>query len=324
MRLEGTRCMVTGGAGFIGSHLTRALLERGCGTIVYDNLSGGDCRFIEDVMSHDGLTIVEADVLDKAKLASAMKGCDAVFHLAANPDVRIGESDTWTQVEQNIIATHNVLEAMRETGAGYMGFTSTSTVYGEAAVMPTPEDYGPLLPISIYAASKLASEGLISAHCATFGMKAQLFRFANCVGPAGTHGVIVDFIRKLKADPARLEILGDGKQTKSYFHVSDCVLGMLFAVEHGKEDVGAYNVGSADAIDVSTIADIVTGVMGLKGVRYDYTGGVDGGRGWKGDVKMMSLSIGKMEALGWKPEHDSTTSVRLAAEAVLKEMFDKE
>jgi UDP-glucose 4-epimerase len=208
-----------------------------------------------------------------------------------------------------------------------MAFTSTSTVYGEAHLLPTPEDYAPLLPISLYGASKLACESLISAWCHTFRMNAIIYRFANCVGPRGTHGVIIDFINKLKANPRELEILGDGTQRKSYLYITDCVEAMIYALEHTSFDIATqrggvevYNIGSEDHIDVKSIADIVTSSMGLRDVKYTFTGGVNGGRGWLGDVKFMFLSIDKLRSLGWKPKYNSSESIRLAVQALLEDM----
>ncbi|MDD2756663.1 MAG: NAD-dependent epimerase/dehydratase family protein, partial [Methanothrix sp.] len=209
------------------------------------------------------------------------------------------------------------LEAMRKSDVGRIAFTSTSTVYGEAAKVPTPEDYGPLLPISLYGASKLACEALISSYCHTFDMQSWIYRFANIVGERGTHGVLVDFIRKLRENPRELEILGSGKQKKSYLEVRDCVRAMLHCIEHSDEQVNVFNVGTEDSVDVTQIADIVAGQMGLSDVLYRYTGGVDG-RGWKGDVKVMQLSIEKIKKLGWTPQGGSAQAVETAVKALLK------
>ena len=199
-----------------------------------------------------------------------------VFHVAANPDVKLGAADTRIHVDQNILATHNLLEAMRKAGVSKIAFTSTSTIYGEADVVPTPEDYGPLKPISLYGASKLSCEALISSYCHTFEMQSWIYRFANIVGERGTHGVLVDFIRKLKQNPKELEILGSGKQRKSYLEVKDCVQAMIHCVENSQEETNIFNIGSDDSIDVTGIADITAEKMKLPGVKYRYTGGVEG------------------------------------------------
>lgn len=192
-------------------------------------------------------------------------------------------------------------------------------MYGEPDKVPTPEDYGPLIPLSLYAASKLACEALISAYCYTFGMHAVMYRFANVIGPRSTHGVIFDFVNKLRVNPHTLEILGREPGTKkSYIHISDCTDGMVHAYENFPEKVGIYNIGSEDFIDVKTIADIICEEMNLKDVKYSWTGGVDDGRGWKGDVRTMLLSIERMKALGWKPKYGSMEAVRLTARELVK------
>lgn len=310
------KCVVTGGAGFIGSHLVDALLAAGNEVTVVDNLSGGKREFLQPHAGNRRFRFVEADLSAEGFICEDFKGADTVFHLAANPDVRTGATDTKTPIRQNIMTTYNVLESMRLNGVSRIAFTSTSTIYGEATVVPTPEDYGPLLPISLYGASKMSCEALISSYCHTFGMKAWIYRFANIVGDRGTHGVIFDFIRKLRADPKKLTILGDGRQSKSYLHISDCVEAMLFVVENAREQVNVYNIGSDDRFDVTGIARVVAEEMGLKDVAFEYTGG---DRGWKGDVPFMALSIGKIKALGWKPAHDSEASVRLCVKQLLKE-----
>ena len=257
-------------------------------------------------------------MLEPGTITSTLDGIDMVFHLAANPDVRLGADDTKVHLEQNILATYNLLEAMRLTGTDRLVFTSTSTVYGAASIMPTPEDYGPQVPISLYGASKLACEALISSYCHTFNMKAWLYRFANIVGSRGSHGVLIDFINKLRVDPFALEILGSGRQKKSYLDVGDCVDAMVFGVEHSDETVNIFNIGSEDSIDVVGIADIVTRKMGYSDVEYRFTGGVDGGAGWKGDVKFMLLSIEKLKAQGWVPAHNSRQSIEMAVESLLR------
>jgi len=307
--------LVTGGAGFIGSHLVDRLIELNRVTVL-DNFSSGKMEFIENHSSNPNFSLIEADLLDQEAVEAALEGKDLVFHLAANPDVKIGAEDTWTHLDQNVIATFNLLELMRKMGVAEIAFTSTSTVYGEANVVPTPEDYGPLLPISLYGASKLACEALISAFCHTFDMRSWIFRFANIVGERGTHGVIVDFIKKLENNPEELEILGSGKQRKSYIEVHDCVDAMIFSLVHSRDRVNVFNIGSADSVDVTEIANVVVEKMNLVGVKYRYTGGIDG-RGWKGDVKTMLLSIEAMEKLGWTPRHNSRQSIEAAVEALL-------
>ena len=226
-----SRVFVTGGAGFIGSHLVDELIKAGNEVIVYDNLSSGKIDFLDSAKSTCNLEFINGDLLDLEKLKGSMEDIDIVYHLAANPDIRLGTTITDTDLKQGTVATYNVLESMRINGCKNIAFASSSVVYGEAKKMPTPEDYGPLFPISLYGASKLGSEGLISAWVGTFGIKAWIFRFANIIGTRGTHGVIFDFIHKLKKDPSRLEVLGNGLQEKSYMEVIDCSRAMIHVVE---------------------------------------------------------------------------------------------
>jgi len=317
MMLKNRSILVTGGAGFIGSHLVERLLLDDEVTVL-DNFSSGRIEFLEPYRDNPDFHLLTGDLMNPEMLDRAVSGKDFVFHLAANPDVKLGAEDTHVHLEQNVLATYNLLEAMRKNDVRQMAFTSTSTVYGEAAQVPTPEDYGPLLPISLYGASKLSCEALISSYCHTFQMQSWIYRFANIVGERGTHGVLVDFIRKLRENSGKLEILGSGKQRKSYLEVKDCIRAMIHAVEHSSGEVNVFNIGSEDSVDVTEIADIVVGQMGLDGVEYNYTGGIDG-RGWRGDVKLMLLSIEKIKMLGWSPELGSAGALEVAVKALLKE-----
>ncbi len=305
---------VTGGAGFIGSHLAEGLLSLGNEVTIIDNLSSGKMEFLKEHVKNTNFKFVKLDLLETEKLAKAINGSEVIYHLAANPDVRLGAENTRIHLEKNIIATYNVLEAMRKNKQKSIVFTSTSTVYGEASVIPTPEEYGPLIPISLYGASKLACEALITSYCGSFGMKSWIFRFANIVGDRSTHGIIVDFIKKLNNNPGTLEILGDGQQRKSYLHVSDCVNAILFAVDKSEGMVNIFNIGSNDTISSTEIGEIVVSEMGLSDVQFTYTGGK---RGWVGDVPRMLLSIEKLQKLGWKPVHDSKSSVVAAVRSTL-------
>ena len=314
-RLKDRSILVTGGAGFIGSHLVDALLKENEVTVL-DNFSSGKREFLALHRNNPNFHLIEADLLLPGALENALAGKDMVFHLAANPDVKLGAENTHVHLEQNVLATYNLLEAMRMCGVKKIAFTSTSTVYGEATKVPTPEDYGPLLPISLYGASKLSCEALISSYCHTFEMQSWIFRFANIVGERGTHGVLVDFIRKLRENPRELEILGSGKQRKSYLEVKDCVQAMLHCVHSSDEQINLFNIGSEDAIDVTKIANIVAVQMGLVEVEYRYTGGMDG-RGWNGDVLVMQLCIEKIKKLGWTPEEGSAQAILAAVKALL-------
>lgn len=308
------KVIVTGGAGFIGSHVVDKLLSSNNEVTVIDNLSSGRMEFLEAHVPDKNFKFNKLDLLDLEKLKKAIQGADIIYHLAANPDVRLGAENTKIHLEQNVFATYNVLEAMRANKQQNIVFTSTSTVYGEANIIPTPENYGPLVPISLYGASKLACEALITSYCHTFDMKSWIFRFANIVGERGTHGIIVDFINKLRNNPDSLEILGDGQQRKSYLHVSDCVDAIFFAVKNSHEMANIFNIGSNDTINSTEIGKIVVSEMGLKDVAFSYTGGK---RGWKGDVPRMLLSIETLQKLGWKPVHNSKSSVVAAVRSAL-------
>ncbi len=321
MSCAGVRSLVTGGAGFIGSHLVDALMKEGGTLTILDNLSTGFKGNIAPWIGHPNFTFMLGDSLNRRDIRRAMKNCELVFHLAANPEVRVGPVNTRIDFEQNILATYNILEGMRKSKtAKTIVFTSTSTVYGDTTILPTPEDYGPLKPISLYGASKLACEALISAYCNTFDMRGVIYRLANMIGSRSRHGVIWDFIHKLTKNPKRLEILGDGTQTKSYLMVDECISAMLFGLEHASERVEIYNIGSEDQISVAEIAKIVVEEMELKDVKFQYTGGVEGGRGWIGDIKTMLLDISKMKKLGWKPKYKSAEAVRMATVQILEEI----
>ncbi len=317
MKVRGSIIVVTGCAGFIGSHLTDALLEMGNHVVGVDDLSAGRRAFLEEAEGYPDFRFVQADLL-RDDLRPIFKGADVVFHMAANPDVRSGAKDTLSHYQQNIEVTYRVLEAMRELGLKDLVFPSTSTVYGETTVIPTPEDYGPLIPISVYGATKLACEALICSYAHSFDMQAVILRFANVVGSRSTHNVLHDFVAKLRQDPSRLEILGAGPGTvKSYVHVDDCVRGMIIGAEYARNKVEMFNLGSADRLTVKEIADIVTEAMDLRGVRYEWTGGVQGGRGWIGDVKSMLLSSDKLRSYGWDPSMNSFQAIKTAVREIL-------
>jgi len=307
------RVFVTGGAGFIGSHLVDALMGKGYVVTVYDNLSSGRMDFIDHHVGKKNFSFIEADLLDQKKLRECLEGYDVVFHLAANPDVRLGVEKP-DVAKQDIIATYNLLDVMRLKNVKRIVFSSSSTVYGETPPISLSEDYGPLLPISVYGAAKLASEGLVSSFCHTFDMQAWIFRFANVVGLRCTHGVIFDFINKLRKNPKELEILGDGRQRKSYLYVSDCVDGMLYGFENAKDQINLFNLGSDGVTEVNRIAEMVVDEMKLGDVRFKYTGGK---RGWKGDVPRFQFDISKIKKLGWKPKYDSDDAVRMAINDLL-------
>jgi UDP-glucose 4-epimerase len=306
MNVEGSHVVVTGGAGFIGSHLAEALLERDATVTVIDDLSNGRREWVPE-----GAAFVEGDILDEASLERAIDGeTDAVFHLAARKAV--DDPKPQSQFEENTGMTMAVLDRMAAVGVEHFGYTSSSTVYGEAP-RPTPEDY-PQAPISMYGAGKTADEAIISRYVHAEDMTAWIYRFANIVGPRLQAGaVIVDFIDKLLADPETLVIKGDGRQEKSYLSVGDCVDGMLTVATEAGDGRSVFNLGTRTTTSVVRIADVVSDVMDLDPT-YEFTGG---DRGWTGDVPKMRLSIEKLRTLGWEPETSSDEAVRDAARALL-------
>ena len=307
------RYFVTGGAGFIGSHLVDRLAEMGDVT-VYDNLSTGGKEYIAHHLGREGFRLVEADLLDFDTLRKAVADHDVVFHLSASNDIMGGPENRNLDLHQGTLATSHVLEAMLSNGIKQMVYSSSATVYGAARQLPTPEGYAPLLPVSLYGASKLACEGLISAYCHLFGFQAWIFRFGNVSGSRATHGVILDFINKLRRDPSQLEILGDGNQRRPFFMVQDCVDGMLHGLRHAHQQVNLFNLGCDTITDVNTVARIAVEEMGLDGVGFKYSGGP---LGFLGDVPDVSLGVEKMARLGWRARYSSDQAVRQAVREML-------
>ncbi|MDE1833245.1 MAG: SDR family NAD(P)-dependent oxidoreductase [Candidatus Micrarchaeota archaeon] len=286
--------LVTGAAGFIGSALSKRLAELGCNVVGYDNLSAGRNPMLDSVGGN--FNLVNADISDVERIKSAVRdnSIETVFHLAANPDVRIGIKNTRVDLDSGIIGTYNVLEAMREGGAKNIVFTSSSTVYGNAEVQPTPESHGPLKPVSLYGAAKLAAEAKITAHSHLFGYNYMIFRLANVIGPTSGHGIIFDLIGKLKRDPTRLEVLGDGKQKKSYIEIDDCVGAMLHVCSNAESN-DIYNIGIEDQITAGEIAEAVRDRFSPK-AEIVYTGGQVG---WPGDIPNFLLSVDKLKRTGY-------------------------
>ncbi len=309
--------LVTGGAGFIGSHLVDALLARGHDVIVLDNLSSGCMENLERSTNKANFRFVNGDMKTWNDWIGVLNDVTLVYHFAAKPEVRVGEIEPKVHFDENLVTTFKLLEGMRQSKSSKnLVFASTSTIYGEASIQPTPENYGPLLPISTYGATKLGCEALICSYAYTFGLRALILRLGNAVGARSRHGVVVDLIKKLRSDFHSLEILGDGTQKKSYIHISDCIDATLHATEkflESRKRVDVYNVSSSDQVSVRRIAEIVVEELGLKDVRLNFTGGVDGGRGWLGDVKLMHLSISKLQELGWRPKISSERAIRLGA-----------
>ena len=309
------RVLITGGAGFVGSALAARLAGDGIEVVVYDNLSTGRREFVEELLKRPNAELVEGDVLDADLLRSALEGCDTVFHFAANADVRHGLQHPERDLEQNTIATATVLEAMRAAGVSRIVFTSTGSVYGEPDVFPTPEDCPFPVQTSLYAASKLAGEGLIQAYSHGYGFTGVIFRFVSILGEHYTHGHVYDFYEKLKRDPNRLEVLGDGKQQKSYLYVGDCVEGILRGISATRAgDSQVYNLGTDETLVVDDSIAIITRHMGVE-PEIEYTGGK---RGWPGDSPLILLDCSKLRALGWAP----TLTIEQAVVRTL-EWFDR-
>ncbi len=295
--------------------MDRLIAENGIVT-VYDNLCSGRREWISHHIGKKNFQFIEADLLDFDALKEAMKGHEIVWHLGANTDIPGGNKVTDLDLKNCTIATHNVLEAMRQNAIDKILFTSSATVYGDAPPVSLDETFGPLLPISLYGAGKLAGEGLISACCHLFGIKAWIFRFANVVGARMSHGVIFDFIQKLKQNAEELEILGDGNQEKPFFLVEDCIDGMLCAFHNSRSQCDVHNLGCESFTNITKVAQIVVEAMGLKNVHFRYSGGK---RGWPGDVPVVHFNVDKIKELGWEAKHSSDEAVREAARRLLDE-----
>lgn len=319
------KILVTGGAGFIGSNLVNKLakIKRINNTtikkiVVIDNLFLGKKEFIQPVVTSRQVDFFKQDLLDFEATLKIFKKYkfDLVFHLSANSDISYGAEYTDWDLKQGTLVTYNVLEGMRQTGIKKIVFASTSAIYGEASLMPTPEDYGPLLPISFYGASKLACEGLISALCHNYSFQALILRFANIVGRNGTHGILIDFFKKLRNDPTRLEVLGNGEQSKPYLYIDDCVEGILFGYTHSVDQINYYNLACDGATSVNKIVKMVIESLGLTDVVIEYTGG---NRGWSGDVPQVKLDSKKLQKLGWVPKLSSDNAIKKATNDLLKQ-----
>lgn len=314
------RWFVTGGAGFIGSHVVDLLVSAGCQVTVYDNLSLSTDAYIADYTREGRITFHEADLLDPDRLTEAMAGHDIVWHLGANTDIPSGYTKHRIDLDNDVIATWNVLEAMVATSTPEMLFASTGAVYGESIDGTFSEASGPLIPVSLYGAGKIASEAFISAYCNLFGLRAWIYRFGNVIGARTNHGIIFDFIAKLRKDATTLEVLGTGVGEKNYFLVEECIHGMLFTY-HAQE--GPFpvlvNLGTDSTTRIMDIAEIIIEEMGLADVRYEFTGTP---RGWPGDQPVVLLDTTRVHELGWFARRTSSEAVRIATRRLLgKEEF---
>lgn len=315
----GQTVLVTGGAGFIGSHVVDLLAARGTPVVVVDDLSNSTPEHIRPHLADGAAVFHELDVLRTDDLAAIMAdGVTQVIHLAASVDMRVGLEDNWVDVNQSVLGTRSVLEAMRVSGVRRLTFSSSSTVYGEPAVRPTAEHHGPFLPISVYGAAKLGAEALISAYNHLYGIEAAIFRFGNVVGGRMNHGVIHDFLEKLRRDPDRLEILGNGRQRKNYFLAEDCARGIVDLAPHAAAGVLVANLGTVETVPVTRIAAIVTQELGLDPEIVLGTGE----RGWPGDVPVVEFDLSRAHGLGWRAERESEEAVREAVRRLVKERAD--
>lgn len=292
------KCFLTGGAGFIGSTLADRLLRAGHSVTVFDNLSTGNMRFLDDAIRSPSFRFIQGDLLNADAVTAAMAKTDFVFHLAANADVRFGTEHPRKDLDQNTIVTFNVLEAMRINGVRRVVFSSTGSIYGEPKVFPTPENAPFPVQTSLYGASKLACEGLIQAYCEGFGFQGYIFRFVSILGERYTHGHVFDFCRNLRSNPTELPVLGNGHQRKSYLYVQDCIDAILLAVEKAQDRVNILNLGTNEYCELNDSIGWICGRLGVK-PKLHYTGGE---RGWIGDSPFIFLDCSKMRALGWTPK----------------------
>lgn len=319
------KILMTGGAGFVGSQMAAKLHANGADITVYDNLSLGREEFLKGLIGKERFRFFKADLLEIEKLESTMQGQDLVIHFAANSDISQGPARNDLDFTTGTVGTYNVLECMRKTGVKQILFSSTSAIYGEAQVKPTPESYGPLFPISFYGASKLASETLITAFAHNCGFRAWIYRFANIVGPNATHGVILDFVNRLFADPTELRILGNGSQKKCYLHVDDCLDGMLFGLKNGRghelrAEIDCFNLAGDGVTQVRFIAEETIRLMEpVTGKKAELILG-EGDRGWRGDVPYTHLDASALRGLGWQPRYTSDQAMTRAIGEIIDQV----
>jgi UDP-glucose 4-epimerase len=310
VNLKNKKILILGGAGFIGSHLTERLIQEGAVVTVFDNLKTGRTANLANVQRHPGFRFIEAEVRDRKKVDETIPGHEIIFHFCDDSDIRSAAEHPDTYVEQNIMGLFYVLEAMRRNGIRVILFPSSTTVFGELKNPPASESHGPMVPLNLYGGAKLAAEGLLSGWAHTYDFHAIVFRFVGIIGGRMDHGVVHDFVRKLQKDPTRLEILGDGTQSRSFVLVDDCVEAMLFALARTTKNYNLVHIGNADQISIHETAEVILRVMKLKNVKFNHTGGKVG---WKGDVASNLIATETLTALGWKPRRSSREAVFEAA-----------
>lgn len=308
------KILVTGGAGFIASHLTEFLVSQGHEVTVLDNLSTGKVKHLDSVI--DKITFVDGDIRDYALVDNLVPGVEMVFHFCCYSDIQQAFKTPEIYVDQNVLGCFNLLQTMRKYGVKKIAFPSSTTVLGNVRVAPTPETYGPLQPINMYGAGKLACEAIISGYVHAYEMQAWIFRFVNMIGGRMDHGAIFDFVRKIKNDPTKLQILGDGTSHRSFMLVDDCVSAIWHSIQNLNDTVNLIHIGNQDQINITRAAELTIQAMGLKDVKLEYTGSAVG---WKGDVPTNYIATETLDRLGWKAERDSSGAVleaarRLAAE----------
>ena len=319
--IEFNSALITGGAGFIGSHLAEKLVGEGIETKILDNYATGRKDNLLGCIDKQNFSLFDLDLGKLGNQEDYLENVEVVFHMAADPEVRTGYDRPENSFEQNIVNTFNLLQRIKHSKVKKIVFASSSSVYGDAKVLPTNEEYGPLCPISHYGASKLACEAIVSSFCYNYNIEGIILRPANVIGSRGRHGLIWDLVHKLKNDKNRLEVLGDGKQTKSFIHISDAVKGILQSMKKGEDDVEIFNVGSEDGIEIINVAKIVCKNMKLPNIEIFTTGGIENGRGWKGDIKIAHLDISKLKNMGWQPKLSSLEAADVTSQEIIAEVI---
>ena len=320
-KIDFDTAVITGGAGFIGSYIAEKLVENGTDTKVIDNLVTGKKENLSKCFDQDNFSFLEYDLGNLDGIEDHLGDADILFHFAADPEVRTGYSKPEDSFEQNIVNTFNLLQKIKQSKIKKIVFASSSSVYGDAKIIPTNEEYGPLSPISHYGASKLACEAMVSSFCHNYNIEGVILRPANVIGLRGRHGLIWDLVHKLKINQDELELLGDGKQTKSFIHISDAIDGIFFSLNNLQDKVEVFNLGSEDSVEIMDVAKIVCKNMGLNDIKINLTGGVDDGRGWKGDIKIAHLDITKLKNSGWIPKLSSINAVDITSHEIIKEVI---
>ncbi len=320
-KIDFDTAVITGGAGFIGSYIAEKLVENGTDTKVIDNLVTGKKENLSKCFDQDNFSFLEYDLGNLDGIEDHLSDVDILFHFAADPEVRTGYSKPEDSFEQNIVNTFNLLQKIKQSKIKKIVFASSSSVYGDAKIIPTNEEYGPLSPISHYGASKLACEAMVSSFCHNYNIEGVILRPANVIGLRGRHGLIWDLVHKLKINQDELELLGDGKQTKSFIHISDAIDGIFFSLNNLQDKVEVFNLGSEDSVEIIDVAKIVCKNMGLNEIKINLTGGVDDGRGWKGDIKIAHLDITKLKNSGWIPKLSSINAADITSQEIIKEVI---